>query len=80
VYHFSEDENIRIFEPHVAPTSLESTLEFSGTRLRNADGWAEVFGGTRLSYANASVTYGHKLTKTAFVVLEYEIETILKHC
>lgn len=24
--------------------TIESTLEFSGTRLRNADGWAEVFG------------------------------------
>lgn len=23
---------------------IESTLEFSGTRLRNADGWAQVFG------------------------------------
>lgn len=23
---------------------IESTLEFSGTRLRNADGWAEMFG------------------------------------
>lgn len=25
---------------------IESTLEFSGTRLRNADGWAETFGKT----------------------------------
>ena len=25
---------------------IASTLEFSGTRLRNAQGWAEVFGGT----------------------------------
>jgi hypothetical protein len=24
---------------------IESTLEFSGTRLRNAEGYAEVFGG-----------------------------------